>query len=104
VSDVIRDDANKLSAMLQERFGGEDAEVSAAVVPQSTRIEFTAPGGARPHLIRYNIKVAGAGRVALLDLEEAEALLGSLPVDGAGIPDRVFGEIASRGLSVEALD
>src|SRR5205807_10253748 len=51
VADMIRDEAEKLSARLQERLdqgtsGGSG--VAAAVEVTSKRVEFAAPGGARP--------------------------------------------------------
>lgn len=100
---MIRDEAEKLCGALQGCFGGPGAEVVAAVEPQSTRIEFTAPGGARPHIIRYKIRISGPGRVARLELAEAETLLDRLsagPRDDT--PDTVFAEIAAAGLAVEA--
>jgi hypothetical protein len=95
---VIRDEAERLCRRLQERFGA-GASLACTVEPLSERIEFTAPGGARPHLIRYRIKVEGGGRCAHLGLDDAEQLLAVLP-DGCS-PDVVFGEIAGRGFAVE---
>lgn len=102
---MIRDEAEKLSAALQERFGAGGSGITTAVESQSTRVEFTAPGGARPHIIRYQIKVSGGGRVAHLDLDNAEALLSAVPAVPAGEgPDRLFEQIVALGLSVEAAD
>lgn len=82
----------KLSAALQERFGTA-SELTCAVKPMTKEIEFNAPGGGRPRIVRYQIVVSGAGREAQLSLDEAEELLGSLETDAR--PDAVFAAIAS---------
>jgi predicted ArsR family transcriptional regulator len=61
----------------------------------SNRVEFNAPGGGRPTLVRYKIRIRDEARVGHLGLDEAEALLGDL--DAAWGPDRIFEEIAARG-------
>ena len=102
---MIRDEAEKLSARLQERLaeGSSGASgVTAAVEAQGKRIEFAAPGGARPMVIRYKITLTGGGLVARLGLDEAEALLDDIHPDWSA--DRLFEEIRSRGLLVEAPD
>lgn len=98
---MIRDDAEKLAARLQEAFGGPAAGITATSAPSDTRVEFAPPGGARPHIIRYSIRIADASREAFLDLDDAESLLGGL-ADGWG-PDQVLAEIAARGFAVDAI-
>ncbi|MGH2718611.1 MAG: hypothetical protein ACRDJU_08540 [Actinomycetota bacterium] len=89
---MIRDEAIKLSEALQERLGAASG-LTCAVEPVTKEIEFNAPGGGRPRLVRYRIVVSGEGREAHLSLDEAEQLLGSV---GSDAPvDRVFAAIAS---------
>jgi hypothetical protein len=99
---MIRDEAEKLSTRLQERLaeGACGAAVTAAVEADSKRIEFAAPGGGRPTVIRYHITLTGGDRVARLGLDQAEALLSDL--DPRWDPDRLFEEVRSRGMPVEA--
>lgn len=90
----------KLSAALQERFGTA-SELTCAVKPIAKEIEFNAPGGGRPRIVRYQIVVSGAGREAQLSLDEAEELLGSLEADAP--PDAVFAAIPSAVESAPAV-
>jgi hypothetical protein len=102
---MIRDEAEKLSARLQERLDqgtSGSSGVAAAVEVTSKRVEFAAPGGARPTVVRYKITLTGGGLVARLGLDEAEALLDEIDPDWTA--DRLFEEIRSRGLPVEAPD
>jgi hypothetical protein len=96
---MIRDDAEKLSTLLTERFVHQAPGVLAEVEALSNRIEFNAPGGGRPTLVRYKIRIRDEARVCHLGLDEAEALLDDLD-EGWG-PDRIFEEIAARGGAVE---
>ena len=96
---MIRDDAENLAARLQEAFGGPGAGITATSAPSDTRVEFAPPGGARPHIIRYSIRIADATREAFLGLDDAESLLGGL-VPGWD-PERVLAEVAARGFSVD---
>jgi len=104
---VIRDEAEKLSTSLTERFALRAPGVLAEVEAISNRIEFAAPGGGRPTLVRYRIRIRDKARVGHLGLDEAQALLDTLgslgapdapdvPAAGWG-PDRIFEEIAARG-------
>ncbi len=104
---MIRDEAEKLSTSLTERFALRAPGVLAEVEAISNRIEFAAPGGGRPTLVRYRIRIRDEARVGHLGLDEAEALLDALgsldapdapdvPAAGWG-PDRIFEEIAARG-------
>jgi len=104
---VIRDEAEKLSTSLTERFALRAPGVLAEVEAISNRIEFAAPGGGRPTLVRYRIRIRDEARVGHLGLDEAQALLDTLgslgapdapdvPAAGWG-PDRIFEEIAARG-------
>ena len=98
---MIRDDAAKLAADLQERFGGPDAAVTAESAPSDTRVEFAAPGGARPHIIRYFIRIAGAGNEAFLPLDDAEALLAEL---APGLTaEAILAAVAARGYPLEPI-
>ena len=102
---MIRDEAEKISTRLQERLGqgsSGGSGVTAAVEATSKRIEFAAPGGARPTVVRYKITLTGGGLVARLGLDEAEALLDDIEPDWSA--DRLFREIRSRGLPVEVPD
>ena len=96
---MIRDDAEKLSIWLTERFAHQAPGVLAEVEALSNRVEFNAPGGGRPTLVRYKIRIRDDARVGHLGLDEAEALLGDL--DAAWGPDRIFEEIAARGGAVD---
>jgi len=92
---MIRDDAERLCVRLRERFGGEPPSgLSAEVKASDSRVEFAPPGGARPHIIRYQILLAAGEREAVLGLDDVESLL-----DAAG-PDwdveRLFAEITRR--------
>ena len=49
---MIRDEAEKLSRLLTERFALQAPGVLAEVEAMSNRIEFAAPGGGRPTLVR----------------------------------------------------
>ena len=98
---MVRDEALKLSAALQERFGTA-SELTCAVKPIAKEIEFNAPGGGRPRIVRYQIVVSGAGREAHLSLDEAEELLGSLETDAP--PDAVFAAITSAVKSAPAVE
>ena len=104
---MIRDEAEKLSTSLTERFALRAPGVLAEVEAISNRIEFAAPGGGRPTLVRYRIRIRDQARVGHLGLDEAQALLDTLgslgapdapdvPAAGWG-PDRIFEEIAARG-------
>ena len=104
---MIRDEAEKLSTSLTERFALRAPGVLAEVEAISNRIEFAAPGGGRPTLVRYRIRIRDEARVGHLGLDEAQALLDTLgslgapdapdvPAAGWG-PDRIFEEIAARG-------
>lgn len=79
---MIRDDAERLCERLRERFGAEG--LTAEVVASEERIEFAAPGGARPRIIRYKIRVAAGGREATVEIDDCEELL-----DRAGLDWRV---------------
>ena len=95
---MIRDEAEKLSTSLTERFALRAPGVLAEVEAISNRIEFAAPGGGRPTLVRYRIRIRDEARVGHLGLDEAQALLDALDAPGPGWgPDRVFEEIAARG-------
>ncbi|MCW3036854.1 MAG: hypothetical protein JWM17_2166 [Actinobacteria bacterium] len=96
---MIRDDAEKLSTLLTERCAHQAAGVVAEVEALSSRIEFNAPGGGRPTLVRYKIRFRDEARVGHLDLDEARALLDDL--DAGWGPDRIFEEITARGGAVE---
>jgi predicted ArsR family transcriptional regulator len=96
---MIRDDAEKLSTLLTERCAHQAPGVLAEVEALSSRIEFNAPGGGRPTLVRYKIRFRDEARVGHLDLDEARALLDDL--DAGWGPDRIFEEIAARGGAVE---
>ena len=104
---MIRDEAEKLSTLLTERLALQAPGVLAEVEAISNRIEFAAPGGGRPTLVRYRIRIRDEARVGHLGLDEAQALLDTLgslgapdapdvPAAGWG-PDRIFEEIAARG-------
>jgi len=105
---VIRDEAEKLARLLTERLALQAPGVLAEVEAISNRIEFAAPGGARPTLVRYRIRIRDEARVGHLGLDEAQGLLDALdapnaaesPAAGWG-PDRVFEEIAARGGAVD---
>ena len=96
---MIRDDAQRISTLLTERLAPGAPGVVAEVEAISNRPEFNAPGGARPTFVRYKVRIRDLSRVAHLDLDEAQALLEDL--DAGWGSDRVFEEIASRGLPVE---
>src|SRR2546430_2843450 len=100
---MIRDEAEKISTRLQERLGqgsSGGSGVTAAVEVTSKRVEFAAPGGARPTVVRYKITLTGGGRGSRLGLDEAEALLDGIRPDwGAGRP---FEGIPAPRLPVEA--
>jgi hypothetical protein len=96
---MIRDEAVKLSTLLTDRFAHQAPGVLAEVEALSNRVEFNAPGGGRPTLVRYKILIRDDARVCHLSLDEAEALLGDLDAEWG--PDRIFEEIAARGGVVE---
>jgi hypothetical protein len=102
---MIRDEAEKLSALLTERFALQAPGVLVEVEALSSRIEFNAPGGGRPTLVRYKIRFRDDAHVGHLDLDDAQALLDDLdtldPLDPGWGPDRIFEEIAARGGAVE---
>ena len=96
---MIRDEAEKLSTSLTERFAAQAPGVLAEVHAMSNRVEFAAPGGGRPTLVRYRIRIRDEERVGYLGLDEARALLDAV-APGWG-PDRIFEEIIARGGAVE---
>jgi hypothetical protein len=99
---VIRDEAEKLATLLTERLAHKAPGVLAEVEVLRNRIEFNAPGGGRPTLVRYKIRILDEARVGRLGLDEAQSLLDNL---GAGWgPDRIFEEIAARGGAVEPVE
>ena len=111
---MIRDEAEKLARSLTERLAVQAPGVLAEVEAISNRIEFAAPGGGRPTLVRYRIRIRDQARVGHLSLDEAQGLLDALDAptaldasrvpdaSGAGWgPDRVFEEIAARGGPVD---
>jgi len=97
---VIRDEAAKLSTLLTERFAVQAPGVLAEVEALSSRTEFNAPGGGRPTLVRYKIRIQDEARVGHLGLDEARDLLDAL--DAGWGPDRIFEEIAARGGFLES--
>src|SRR2546429_2619985 len=100
---MIRDEAEKISTRLQERLAhcsSGASGVTAAVEATSKRVEFAAPGGARPTVVRYKITLTGGGLVARLGLDEAEALMDENDPGWTAHP--FFEEIRSRGLPPEA--
>ena len=97
---MIRDEAEKLSTSLTERFALRAPGVLAEVEAISNRIEFAAPGGGRPTLVRYRIRIRDEARVGHLGLDEAKDLLSAL--DAGWGPDRIFEEIAARGGFLES--
>ena len=102
---MIRDEAEKLARLLTERLTLQAPGVLAEVEAISNRIEFAAPGGGRPTLVRYRIRIRDEARVGHLSLDEAQGLLDAL--DSPNVPDvrwgpdRVFEEIAARGGAVD---
>lgn len=105
---MIRDEAEKLSTLLTERFALQAPGVVAEVEVISNRIEFAAPGGGRPTLVRYRIRIRDEARVGHLGLDEAQALLDALDASDASDAsdagwgsDRIFEEIAARGGAVD---
>jgi hypothetical protein len=111
---VIRDEAEKLARLLTERFALQAPGVLAEVEAISNRIEFAAPGGGRPTLVRYRIRIRDETRVGHLGLDEAQGLLDALDTPSAPNapdipdvleagwgPDRVFEEVAARGGAVD---
>jgi hypothetical protein len=99
---VIRDEAEKLARLLTDRLALQAPGVRAEVEAISNRIEFAAPGGGRPTLVRYRIRIRDEARVGHLGLDEAQGLLDALHASGAGWgPDRIFEEIAARGGDVD---
>jgi len=88
---VIRDEAEKLSLALQERLGSSG--LTCGVKPFAKEVEFNAPGGGRPRIVRYQIVVSGGGREAHLSLDEAEELLEAVGTDPPA--EQVFAQIAS---------
>jgi predicted ArsR family transcriptional regulator len=95
---MIRDEAEKLSTLLTERLALQAPGVAVEVEAVSNRVEFNAPGGGRPTLVRYKIRFRDEARVGHLSLDEAQALLDALE-PGWG-PDRIFEEVAARGGAV----
>lgn len=89
---MIRDEAEKLSGALQEHLGSSSG-LHCAVRPVTKEVEFNAPGGGRPRLVRYQIVVSGGGREAQLSLDEAEELLGAVAADPPA--EQVFAQIAA---------
>ncbi|HEU5001281.1 MAG TPA: hypothetical protein VFW71_00690 [Actinomycetota bacterium] len=90
---MIRDEAEKLCERLRERFGGEGSEFTAEVAASDERVEFAAPGGARPHIIRYKIRVTAGEQEALVSLEDCESALDASTGRNA---EALFREIAAR--------
>src|SRR5207302_9901410 len=80
---VIRAEAEKLSTWLTERLALQAPGVLAEVEAISNRIEFAAPGGGRPTLVRYRIRIRDEARVGHLGLDEAQALLDALDAPDA---------------------
>ena len=73
---MIRDDAERLCVRLRERFGdGPPAGLTAEVIASEERIEFAAPGGARPRIIRYKIRVAAGDPEVTVGIDVCEELL-----------------------------
>lgn len=94
---MIRDDAEKLAASLQAALG-EASGVTATSSARDKRVEFAAPGGGRPHIIRYSIRIADGSRATHLTLDDAEDFL-PVVVPGWGA-DAVFQALAARGFAV----
>ena len=94
--------------LLTERFALQVPGLLAEVEAISNRIEFAAPGGGRPTLVRYRIRIRDEARVGHLGLDEAQALLDALDapdaLDTGWGPDRIFEEIAARGGAIEPAD
>jgi hypothetical protein len=103
---MIRDDAQKLVDRFQEHFDAGDCGITASVAPQTHQIDFAAPGGGRPRIFRYKVRLTDGRRISLLDLDEAEVLLGTLR-EGAGQvwgADRLFDAAAAQGLAVAPVE
>ena len=95
---MIRDEAERLAARLQDRFAPECPGFQAAAASSSTRIEFTAPGGARPHIVRYSIAVTLGDEAVRIDLEDAETLLEEAGADWDCA--RLAAEVRDRALAL----
>src|SRR5215467_9665676 len=95
---MLRDEAEKLSTLLGERLALQAPGVACEVEVKSSKLEFHAPGGGRPTLVRYKILFRDEARVGRLGLDEAQGLLDAL--DAGWGPDRVFEEITARGGAV----
>lgn len=101
---MIRDEAQKLVDRFQEAFSAAGCPVQAAVEPIHYQVEFHAPGGGRPRIFRYKIKLSGEASQCLLDLDDAEVLLDSLPEPPElSSPESFFAALAAGGMAVEPL-
>jgi hypothetical protein len=99
---MLQTDAQKLAAAIEERMNTGDPTghtITAKIKTHQQQPKFTAPGGGRPTFITYQIQVADETRVAVLDLDQAGALLDDIEPDWDS--DRLFDAIRSRGLPVE---
>lgn len=103
---MIRDDAQKLVDRLQEHFDASGCAMTASVAPHAYQVDFAAPGGGRPRIFRYQVRLTDGQRMSLLDLDEAEGLLETVG-QGAAQPwdaDRLFAAVATQGLAVGPLE
>lgn len=104
---MLETDARRIAAEIEQRFGAGAPGTTTPGVTVKVASDRTLPnvipaGAGRPAFIRYHIQIDDGTRVAVLDLDQAAALLDDVE-PGCG-PDRLFDAIRSRGGRVEDAD
>jgi hypothetical protein len=102
---MLQTDAQRIAAAIEERMNTDDPidqTITATVETHQQRPAFAAPGGGRPTFIRYYVRITDGARTAVLDLDQASALLDD--IEPGWDPDQLFNAISSRGLPVEDAD
>ncbi|MGH8909753.1 MAG: hypothetical protein ACRD0K_25490 [Egibacteraceae bacterium] len=98
---MLETDARRIAAAIEERMTIGDAGEAAEVTVETDRtVPNVVPAGAgRPVFIRYYIQISDATRVAILNLDEAAAVLDELEPDCT--PDRLFEAVGAHGVRIE---
>ncbi len=97
---MLRDDAHKLAASMEERLDASACQGAKATVKTDQMSPKTVPAGAgRPTFTNYYIQIDDGTRMATLTLGQAEGLLDDLEPDWD--PDRLFDAIRALNVPVE---
>ena len=98
---MLQDEARQIAEAIYERVnaGASGNTFMATVVSDQTHPSGVPFGADRPAFVRYMIEISDGGRVASLELGQAELLLES--IEPGRNADQVFDAIRSQDVSIE---